>query len=527
MSTAHDRFKCECGHPFGEDHPLYPKNGVPIPLGPWRMKCAKCGKTIVATHWSNTSGMCVLGIIAGYMFGTIADMVCGINGYLLGIVGVIAGAIWGVVFESHARSELLRDLSFIAAKQRQGSTPAASPIEPAPSDLEPSGASDTSSPFLIQAEEVEGICDICACKPPVGMVTAQQMRRAVAGGFNPVKLGIVPMAGLERREVQDAFFAHWRQMVNVNGTDWGLCADCAAWFRPYDANLAPARPRDQRQSQWNPSAGERGIIKKEAKPRDANDSESAPSAANQTRQSQWNPSPGKREEMQKAAEQGDTDAMYDLWLMHSTGSGVPQNNEEGLRWLEKSHSGGNARATYVLGTYYAEGSKDDSRALALFEKAANMGVGDAMCELGTMYASGRGMRKNYGEACRWWEKAAAAECAKGARHLGEFYLRVSRHLEKAKHWYEKAAELGDAEAMYALGLMHGGEESLRDSKVSFKWFEKAAHKGHPAAMTYVGRLYLHGAGTRPDMAEARRWAQKAKAVGDPNTGELLQQIRDS
>ncbi len=49
---------------------------------------------------------------------------------------------------------------------------------------------------------------------------------------------------------------------------------------------------------------------------------------------------------------------------------------------------------------------------------------------------------------------------------------VPRQFEKAKHWYEKAAELGDAASAYALGGLY--ENRFFDETAAMKWCEAHA-----------------------------------------------------
>ncbi len=55
------------------------------------------------------------------------------------------------------------------------------------------------------------------------------------------------------------------------------------------------------------------------------------------------------------AEAGDARAQYDLGVMYDTGRGVPQSNEEALKWYRMAAEQGEARALYNLGLMYANG----------------------------------------------------------------------------------------------------------------------------------------------------------------------------
>lgn len=69
------------------------------------------------------------------------------------------------------------------------------------------------------------------------------------------------------------------------------------------------------------------------------------------------------------ATKGDSDAQFNIGLMHAKGQGVP---------------------------------KDDQQALFWYRKAAEQGHAGAQLNLGVMYANGQGVPKNYQQAYFWW-----------------------------------------------------------------------------------------------------------------------------
>jgi hypothetical protein len=75
----------------------------------------------------------------------------------------------------------------------------------------------------------------------------------------------------------------------------------------------------------------------------------------------------------------------------------------------------------------------------------------------------------------------------------------------------KAAETGDPEACYQLGLAHqrGSHHCLRDDLSAAHWFRKAAEGGHRGAMAALAEAYLGGHGVLRDRREAARWEEVA------------------
>ena len=88
-------------------------------------------------------------------------------------------------------------------------------------------------------------------------------------------------------------------------------------------------------------------------------------------------------------------------------------------------------------------------------------------------------------------------------NLGLLYdngLGVAQDYAKAREWYEKAADKGDANAMASLGLLyHNGQGVAQDYAKAREWYEKAADKGDADAMVNLGLLFQtvrRGAGLR-------------------------------
>ena len=92
---------------------------------------------------------------------------------------------------------------------------------------------------------------------------------------------------------------------------------------------------------------------------------------------------------------------------------------------------------------------------------------------------------------------------------------MAQDYAKAREWYEKAADKGDASAMNNLGLLyHNGQGVAQDYAKAREWYEKAADKGDASAMTNLGVLYHNGQGVAQDYAKAREWYEKAADKGD-------------
>ena len=66
---------------------------------------------------------------------------------------------------------------------------------------------------------------------------------------------------------------------------------------------------------------------------------------------------------------------------------------------------------------------------------------------------------------------------------------VEQDHEEAVKWYRKAADQGDADAQFNLGVMYyNGEGVPEDDKEAVKWWRKAAEQGHAEAQYFLDDL---------------------------------------
>jgi TPR repeat protein len=90
-------------------------------------------------------------------------------------------------------------------------------------------------------------------------------------------------------------------------------------------------------------------------------------------------------------------------------------------------------------------------------------------------------------------------------------------LNRAKSWYEKAAENNSPDAFYALGLMYEtGQAGAKDLTRAFELYHQAAAAGPQADAEYaIGRMLLRGRGVARNATESVAWLKKAAQHGNP------------
>ena len=81
--------------------------------------------------------------------------------------------------------------------------------------------------------------------------------------------------------------------------------------------------------------------------------------------------------------------------------------------------------------------------------------------------------------------------------------------------YRKAAEQGNADAQYNLGLCYEvGSGVPKDEVEAVKWYRKAADQGYVEAQSYLGDCYANANGVKKDEVEAVKWYRKAAEQGN-------------
>ena len=105
---------------------------------------------------------------------------------------------------------------------------------------------------------------------------------------------------------------------------------------------------------------------------------------------------------------------------------------------------------YLLGlkAYYDKNSSNDTQAITLLSQAATeQKNADAAFLLGVAYGEGNIVPKDLRKSLYWYKLLGDKDAM---LLVGWYYYKgeaVEQNLEKAKMWFEKAAKLGDTEAM--------------------------------------------------------------------------------
>ena len=161
-----------------------------------------------------------------------------------------------------------------------------------------------------------------------------------------------------------------------------------------------------------------------------------------------------------AAEAGDTDASYNLGLMHGNGFGVDQDFEKALTYFSGAAEAGHAESEYSLGVIYDvrfSDEPDKAEAAYWYTKAADQGHAQAQCNLAGLYEAGTGVSRDYLKAVELYGKSAEQGYPVAFHNLAvmcENGTGMDQDYPRAAELYEMAASYDLGPAQYNLGVMY-------------------------------------------------------------------------
>jgi uncharacterized protein len=127
-------------------------------------------------------------------------------------------------------------------------------------------------------------------------------------------------------------------------------------------------------------------------------------------------------------------------------------------------------------------------------------------------------RADYAEALRWARVAAEQGNADAQYNLGLMYANgqgVQENHAEAVRWFRLAADQGDAMAQYKVGLSYRNGWGLpKDYVEAARWNRLAADQGDAVAQLLMGLIYQRGEGVPQNQTEATRWYRLAAEQGN-------------
>jgi TPR repeat protein len=233
--------------------------------------------------------------------------------------------------------------------------------------------------------------------------------------------------------------------------------------------------------------------------------------------------------VKERAQRGDSKAQVQLGIAYASGSGVPADDGEAVKWFRRAAEKGDAAGEYSLGEMYLTGrgvSVSLAEAVTWMRRAAKDGDPRGQFNLATMYAQGVGVPKDELKAAKWMLKAADQGLAAGQFGLGAMYAHgkgVPQNAAEAVKWYRKAGDQGDPDALNNLALLlaTSTDANVRNPREAIVTAQKAVDTNgeNPACLDTLATAFYE-AGQPDKAAESERRALALKP-GDPTYKKAL------
>lgn len=152
---------------------------------------------------------------------------------------------------------------------------------------------------------------------------------------------------------------------------------------------------------------------------------------------------------------------------------------------------------------------------------AGADVGDDFCRAWVYEQKGE-----YQSAIRYYQLAAKDNTNMEAKYRAAKLMQKvkSSDVSTIKAYFLDAAQLGHPYAAYEIALYYYEDETPAGDQLAFKYFEQAAKSNIPEALYCLGVCYKDGIGTSKNKEKALEYLKRAKELGEPRAGRLIEEI---
>ena len=209
--------------------------------------------------------------------------------------------------------------------------------------------------------------------------------------------------------------------------------------------------------------------------------------------------------LKKKVDSGDMHYANSLGYAYEFGVGTSLNIKEAMKYYEMAAKQNNVIGMTNLADLYIQENKL-KKAKPLLVKAAEKEYGYAQYLLAMNFFYYK--HENNEEALHWLERAASNDEPYALYQLGLYYSEAN-DLAKALKYYQRAAELNNADALLELYYIYGeGVGVEQDDDKALFFLKKAAESGAQEAIEELAAQALSGEGNM-DAKEAEYWIKKA------------------
>lgn len=194
----------------------------------------------------------------------------------------------------------------------------------------------------------------------------------------------------------------------------------------------------------------------------------------------------------QAAMQDHPLAQYNLGAILWSGNGVPQDQARAMHWFRKAKANGSRDASDFLLTLFAPMYHElsaENLELASASKERNIPLIDqfGMYKLGLQAIE----KQEYAQAFGYWEPLARDGHLDSQYQIARLYEQgrgVEKDFGAALDWYERAAQKGQGDAQYRIGLYHMNESPDKNEALGFYWIQSAADNNSAEAKAYIENM---------------------------------------
>ncbi|XP_054398014.2 protein sel-1 homolog 2 isoform X10 [Pongo abelii] len=214
------------------------------------------------------------------------------------------------------------------------------------------------------------------------------------------------------------------------------------------------------------------------------------------------------------AKEGSCKAQNALGFLSSYGIGMEYDQAKALTYYTFGSAGGNMMSQMILGYRYLSGInvlQNCEVALSYYKKVADY--------IADTFEKSEGVPV---EKVRLTDENLSSNSEILDWDIYQYYKFLAERgdvqIQKALHYFLKAAKAGSANAMAFIGKMYleGNAAAPQNNATAFKYFSMAASKGNAIGLHGLGLLYFYGKGVPVNYAEALIYFQKAAEKGWPD-----------
>lgn len=233
--------------------------------------------------------------------------------------------------------------------------------------------------------------------------------------------------------------------------------------------------------------------------------------------------------MTRKAEEGNVDAQLSLGYMYLYGdadAGVTSDYEQAFKYYSMAAAQGDNIAINNLGSLYYSGvgtKRNPYKAAILFAKAADQGNVEAAVNLAFLYLSGSGIQQDSTKAMNYFAKASSQGNLTAQFVMGYAYYKgfvIGQDYKKAFELMREPAKAGFDEAQYNMALMYlNGEGITKNYGNAVKYLGNSFMQGNVQAMIKLADILAAGEVYPKNIYQAHILYNIASVRGAPQAAE--------